>query len=90
MLLLCDRFNCTPMQAIRELRYNPFIVEIMRADQYRTALDDVNGWDDMDEKQKRGKEPPGGYFAELAAETKFRLLFGDLAEREEARAEAGM
>ena len=69
-VFLVRHCNCTPSEAIDELRNNPHVMSIVRTMNYESAYHTVHEWDSlsMDEKKKRtvrGKAP-GGALIELA------------------------
>ena len=82
ILLLIQNFNCTPSEAINELKDNPYIWDIISAFKYQQAFSQVEEWYKLDSKGREGKEPPEGYWAELAERHRADILREGFEERE--------
>lgn len=75
--LLIRDCNCTPTQALFELRSNPHLNAILNAKHYGAAFEELKEWRDRNEKPKE----PSGYWVERVKENEALLA----AEASEAR-----
>ena len=82
--MLCRDFNCTPSEAARELRHNPYIWDVIDADQYRQAYHAVDRWESMTPEQRKGQAEPEGHWVERVNRNNQRQLRIEIEERKAA------
>ena len=84
VLRVIDSFNCTPSEAIRELRENPWIYRLLAARAMQEAHSAVVRWENTSPKAKEDTEPPSGPWVERVA----RYMTEDVRGEVEARKRA--
>ena len=55
-----DEFNCTPTEAINELRTNPMIIRLLETRTYTRTYEAVDRWTSMSDKQRAHATAPSG------------------------------
>lgn len=81
VLHLCREYNCTPSQAISELRHNPWIWDVMVAGCYEAAYREIERWDALPTKQKTGNPGPEGYWVDMVHKTSGKLAAAERDRR---------
>ena len=84
-----DEFNCTPTEAINELRTNPMIIRLLRTRTYTRTFEAVDRWASMSDKQRAHATAPSGKVAALVHKHTKLLLDEEKAERHAALAADG-
>ena len=73
MLAVCERFGCTPLDALRELHHNPHIYHLLAVAAYRDTWRDQRRYDTMSPDQRKHAQPPEGRYADLVARHKLAV-----------------
>ena len=60
MVFLVRTMNCTPSEAVAELRHNPHIRHVVEAHSYDEAFRAVEQWDGLSSEQRKGGTAPSG------------------------------
>ena len=89
ILFVVRRFNCTPLEAIREFQRNPWLQRLIETTLYEDAYHAVERWDAMDADQQKAAEPPSGTWVERVAATNLQIKREEMAERKRALKRAG-
>ena len=81
---VCDEFNCTPTEAINELRTNPMIMRLLETRSYARTYEAVDRWTSMNDKQRAHATAPSGAAANLVHKHTKLLLDEEKTERHAA------
>ena len=84
------RFNCTPTEAISELRHNPWIYDLLAVDLYEEAYYAVKKWDAMDPKSRERVPAPSGLWVDRVRANAAKIIKEQFDARDAARTRAGM
>lgn len=82
VLLIVQRFNCTPLQAKNELLNNKDIFELLELSSYEEAYGTVKRWENMTAKQKKGLKEPKGKLISLVRKNKKAILKEEFEEHD--------
>ena len=86
---LARAFNCTPSEAIAELKHNPWIWDVIAAESYRLAFIETEAWNNMDAEQRKGQTAPSGPWVRRVAANRTLLLREQFEDRDEALRDEG-
>lgn len=89
-MLLIREYNCTPSQALHELRQNPWIRDIVLAGEYAKAYHARQEWVAMSDDQRKKAEMPSGRYVKIVEHNQHALHVAAFEEHDDARREAGL
>ena len=89
MVFLVRAMNCTPSEAVAELRHNPHIRHVVEAHSYGEAFRAVRHWDGLSADQRKGAKPPGGRYVKHVRGMMAAGLEGEYRERRAELRKAG-
>lgn len=71
--LLVRSMNCTPTEALDELRSNPWIADVVEEQQYRIAYLEWQEWQRMSAEQRKDLPQPSGWYHEQVLRNEIAL-----------------